>query len=1101
MKTILYQPLFINPQAYFVFPSLYHIEKRDSFIEPANITGQLIINTLTDDPTLTPTILTVKDNNQIDFSIFAGKHIRISQYTNIGAVVLGEWYIPGTPTPPEPEQPDWFKESIVAWYSPCKQKLTNYDVIEAYVEDFTKWTYRNTRGVAKITNNTIVITNVVETNNIIEDDNEPYSDLTIRVTGVTENKYLIVRQGRGKPEAYIKKDGVYTFKDNNLYFGFGVSVIGECNITITQLPTSILKDFSGNKHDAYLYGFKGKLNSGVGIYAQDFKNWRYGSTINKDISTKSYNKFHIVKKKADNWFGFTIGIPKNNYYNQSYKLKFNINKKIDDIKFNIVSTDGNLTTTAVYSVYINDGSIIDVPIISEEIFNNKEETNIYYDFGTNKDIEIDIELIANYPNQLCYDGKSYAITYGLPILTDYTVIADRTWFDEKVDNGVFMSKSLGQNGAFILEYKHVDKWGTYSYYSHTIINVDKTSSVIYQTKNKYNKQIIYPGDKPDTDTLFIGTIRKDDNRTFIGCHRDILLFNRTLTEYEISWVKNNLMCIEQQKPDKDDILKSLIVHYNVSKQGADNIKATNSLTDYSGNNRHATCKNFNWSNTEFVDDGKAIRLNGNGNCIVGIDMPQLDKYTVIVKRRWIDKKSENKWFCSLGSGDYNSASQSLFWFEGGLLNNVFYTYNKGYKNPIVLPELISIQSSDDYNGVHISSSNGIQAGNKLFIGSVGENDNTHVTADFYQLLLFDRVLTDEEREWVKENLIEPDTVSAAKACTALFEPENLEITDEYPTGIIRDSLGGDYYMVAHSGGYTIENGLMKSTDDTFLISIENANENDVKAMLIDMYYDSTVPGSYLNGEYTEGSVKLTNRRIMGINNPTTTSIFQDLMQVLETGFTIGKVALYNKELTKDEFDSEAFHKGFAVRHSTFEKNASTHLFRDGHKELTPGEYLLPFETLYLRVDVPEGYTMQDYVFDEIEQSWKPNTPKSYICPEHDFHIIAMGEQMKVIKNWSPLASISTFGFRATDNQIEFAGSTDGGTMSYILDDTDVTKFTIEYTNTAGEGNVYLMIGDKQYDVISGQLQTYSVSGSVKLEFLNMEEINNFTGTIKFTNVS
>jgi hypothetical protein len=113
----------------------------------------------------------------------------------------------------------------------------------------------------------------------------------------------------------------------------------------------------------------------------------------------------------------------------------------------------------------------------------------------------------------------------------------------------------------------------------------------------------------------------------------------------------------------------------------------------------------------------------------------------------------------------------------------------------------------------------------------------------------------------------------------------------------------------------------------------------------------------------------------------------------------------------------------------------------------------------------------------------------------------MGEQVKVIKNWSPLASISTFGFRATDNQIEFAGSTDGGTMSYILDDTDVTKFTIEYTNTAGEGNVYLMIGDKQYDVISGQLQTYSVSGSVKLEFLNMEEINNFAGTIKFTNVN
>lgn len=72
MRTILYQPIFINPQAYFVFPQLYHIEKGDSFIEPAYIT--------------------------------------------IGAVVLGEWYIPGTF---EPERPDWFKKSIVAWYSPC----------------------------------------------------------------------------------------------------------------------------------------------------------------------------------------------------------------------------------------------------------------------------------------------------------------------------------------------------------------------------------------------------------------------------------------------------------------------------------------------------------------------------------------------------------------------------------------------------------------------------------------------------------------------------------------------------------------------------------------------------------------------------------------------------------------------------------------------------------------------------------------------------------------------------------------------------------------------------------------------------------------------
>lgn len=165
--------------------------------------------------------------------------------------------------------------------------------------------------------------------------------------------------------------------------------------------------------------------------------------------------------------------------------------------------------------------------------------------------QVDFGLFKGKHIRICYDGKSYAITYGLPILTDYTVIADRTWFAEKVDNGIFMSKALEQNGAFILEYKQGDKWNTYSYYSATNINIDKDNSIVYQTKNKYNEQTIYPGDKQDTDTLFIGTIRKDDSRSFIGCHGDIILFNRSLTEYEISWVKNNMMCSKQQEPDID----------------------------------------------------------------------------------------------------------------------------------------------------------------------------------------------------------------------------------------------------------------------------------------------------------------------------------------------------------------------------------------------------------------------------------------------------------------------------------------------------------------------------------------------------------------------
>lgn len=444
--------------------------------------------------------------------------------------------------------PPEIKDALVAWYSPVKQKLSNYDVIESYIIDFTTF---NNRDDAIINNNKFVFTgNVVVGINYERIQVEKYNSYKILIKGLTGGICYYYRNADGV-ENYIifNKDGVYdipvSYKqgtEGNI-MGYTCNSTTEC--TVTQLPTSILKDFSGNKHDAYLYGFKGRLNSGVGVYVQDFTKWIFGSAIH-NISTKAHNKIHIVKKNPNNYFGFTIGIQKSNYYNKPYKLKFSINKKIDDIKFSVVSTDGNLQYTQVYSININDGSIIDVPIVSEEVFNNKEETNIYYDFGTNKDIEIDVELIANYPNQLCYDGKSYAVAYGLPILTDYTIIVDRTWFVDKQER-VFISKATGQNGAFIFEYKTPANNKTYSYYQQNDIVIDNNSKVVYQTKNNYNGTSIQTGDKQDTDILYIGNIRVPDSRNFVGCHGDILLFNRTLTDDELDLVKEHFFGIVRIK--------------------------------------------------------------------------------------------------------------------------------------------------------------------------------------------------------------------------------------------------------------------------------------------------------------------------------------------------------------------------------------------------------------------------------------------------------------------------------------------------------------------------------------------------------------------------
>lgn len=420
--------------------------------------------------------------------------------------------------------PAGMKEHIKAWYDPKKQGMTNYDVIEAYAEDFTGWEYRDYRGTAKITNNAIVITNVVETNNIVEDAKEPYSDLTIRVTGVTEDKYLIVRQGRGRPETHIKKDGIYIFPNNNLYFGFAVNKTGDCNITITQLPTSILKDLSGNGNHAYLYGGKGKLNSGMGVYQQDFS---------KLIISR-------VDKKQDP-FGFTVSgsggtylayMQLGNWNNKAFKILANINAKGDYLYLRF----RNSTDAVITSVMLKNGENI-IPAQNIE-----GATKAVFEYSLKEGESITITQIPDYPDQLCYDGKMYAVCYGFPILTDYTVMAERTWFENR---NVFLAKgniTTEAKYAFIFERFKPDGVMTVQSFGAWNDVVSTTDSCIsYLTKNKYNGIDIRSGIGADDDMLSIGGALNKGNieLTSVCCHGAIIIADRSFTEEEINWLKQN----------------------------------------------------------------------------------------------------------------------------------------------------------------------------------------------------------------------------------------------------------------------------------------------------------------------------------------------------------------------------------------------------------------------------------------------------------------------------------------------------------------------------------------------------------------------------------
>lgn len=227
------------------------------------------------------------------------------------------------------------------------------------------------------------------------------------------------------------KNGVYTieWKEGLRSYGIYTNFVGDCNITITQLPTSILKDLSGNGNHAYLYGGKGKLNSGMGLYKVDFTSWRKSSVqteVKPDVVKVTPNTSNYLFIQYAN----SVEIP-------SYKIK-------------VIGLGDNVLKYQ----YATENGRKEINIVEGE---NELPTSIKvsndYQIGyrlTPGTSVFTITQIPDYPDQLCYDGKMYAVCYGFPILTDYTVMADRTWFDNE-GNRVFITKgNIWPNCALIL---------------------------------------------------------------------------------------------------------------------------------------------------------------------------------------------------------------------------------------------------------------------------------------------------------------------------------------------------------------------------------------------------------------------------------------------------------------------------------------------------------------------------------------------------------------------------------------------------------------------------------------------------------------------------
>lgn len=424
--------------------------------------------------------------------------------------------------------PAGMKEHIKAWYDPKKQGMTNYDVIESYAEDFTNWNYVKARGTVIVSQHKFIITECILNGlSIVEDIREPYSNLTVRITGITDNQEVLITDyfnGQHQIINTITEDGIYTIEDRHHFVGFGCNFVGTCNITIEQLPTSILKDLSGNGNHAYLYGGKGKLNSGMGVYQQDFSNVR-------GVTTVSANGFELFREGTGGTYLARISI--GYWNNKECRLLFETNNTSNLYYIRYRKANNDIVT----SVRLHNGENIipaqdDLADVSEVIFEGALRDNEY----------IRVTEIPDCPDQLCYDGKMYAVCYGFPILTDYTVMAERTWFENR---NVFLAKgniTTEAKYAFIFERFKPDGVMTVQSFGAWNDVVSTTDSCIsYLTKNKYNGIDIRSGIGADDDMLSIGGALNKGNieLTSVCCHGAIIIADRSFTEEEINWLKQN----------------------------------------------------------------------------------------------------------------------------------------------------------------------------------------------------------------------------------------------------------------------------------------------------------------------------------------------------------------------------------------------------------------------------------------------------------------------------------------------------------------------------------------------------------------------------------
>ena len=276
-----------------------------------------------------------------------------------------------------------------------------------------------------------------------------------------------------------------------------------------------LIDFSGNGRDIQLNNIAWDGDSGIGKY--NYPNWKVTATIANTYST-------IVNYPTVNGT-YSINVNGVSELMQSIGLHLEIKYTTSTgIIYNDIKQDG------VYSYILPDGA-----------------TDLTLRFGgipgiVNEPCNITITQIPSHAGALCLDGvNGFGKVTGMPIYKDYTFIIDYERISyassERWVAGVVSKSHVANQGAFILMTANTTVEPgkqAYSFGGVTSFNRDDfTRALVYQSKYKCGDVDLTVGEGVDSNTLWLGTFRDNDQRFFNGAIYSLMSFPYSMSEFLI----------------------------------------------------------------------------------------------------------------------------------------------------------------------------------------------------------------------------------------------------------------------------------------------------------------------------------------------------------------------------------------------------------------------------------------------------------------------------------------------------------------------------------------------------------------------------------------